>query len=462
MSKKFKLYLCIIAAAVVAIAAIIGAGAAARACGGKEQTAENSESLEALNNPDQGFYRPVYTKVTKTGVTPNGNIKSAARLYHLRMDISAYSAAAGGEDVPLTQEALNGFESLLSDLRTREKNAVVRFAYAPSFGDMKNAEPSLEIMKGHIRQICSVLNKYESVITAVEVGMIGPWGEMHSSSIANAEHISPLIDEYLTNTQNIAVLVRTPKMIYNYLNLTSDEQISGYVTSAEDKSSRLGLFNDGYLGSGNDLGTYVKRDRDVVFLSERNIRLPYGGEVVIPDSSLHDIENCLPEMYALKLSYLNVEWNNKVIEKWKNTFYTKACGGDKHYYGQSAFTYIENRMGYRFVLRRSEVNFAKGKLSAKLKIENVGFGNMFKKKFAEIIVADAAGEVIHSERIANYCGESAVEFNFNCNLPAGEYGVYMRIYGDELDGKRLYTVRFANDGIFDETLKANKLAVIKA
>lgn len=473
--KKLKIYLCLIAAAAVAVAAIIGAGVAARGCSElpepnlpepnlpepKLQSLDYNESTEALNNPDQGFYRPVYVKVTDTEVKPNANINSAARLLHLRMDISAYSSAAGGADKPLTDKALSDFENMLADMRKREKNAIVRFAYAPGFGDMKNAEPSDAVMQGHIIQICSVLNKYESVITAVEVGMIGPWGEMHSSDIANAGHISPLIDAYLGNTENIAVLVRTPKMIYDYLGI-SGGQIADYKTPTNDKSARLGLFNDGYLGSANDLGTYADRERDVAFLSERNVRLPFGGEVVAPDSKLHDIENCLPEMYALKLSYLNIEWNNNVIDKWKKTFYTESCGNDKHYYGSTAFSYIENRMGYRFVLRRSALGYASGRLYGKLETENAGFGNMFKKKQIQIIVADSLGNEVFSGSAGLYGGESDVKFEFECALPAGGYSVYMRICGDESDGAPLYAVRFANGGIWNEGLKANQIGVISA
>ena len=83
--KKLKIYLCLIAAAAVAVAAIIGAGVAARGCSElpepnlpepnlpelnlpepKLQSLDYNESTEALNNPDQGFYRPVYVKVTDT------------------------------------------------------------------------------------------------------------------------------------------------------------------------------------------------------------------------------------------------------------------------------------------------------------------------------------------------------------------------------------------------------------
>ena len=267
-----------------------------------------TESTQKIDNPDQGFYRPVYVRMTEDGASYNKYIVNAnTQLYHLRIDISAFSSAVNGEnDKLLTENALNGLKELLTFLKESDKNAVVRFAYDPSYNGSKDKEPDFEIILKHVEQFCSVLNSYESTVTAIEVGLIGPWGEMHSSSIANKEHFTPLIDAFLTNTVNIPVLVRTPKMIYDYLGITVQEA-SSYTIQQNNKAFRLGLFNDGYLGSANDLGTYSDRDKDVEFLSKQTAHLPFGGEVVIPDSTLHDIDVCLPEMYKIHLNYLNIE-----------------------------------------------------------------------------------------------------------------------------------------------------------
>lgn len=461
MSAKYlKICFCCVLAAIVAAGAILTAALVTKCVSGRREDPVYDESTDKVDNPDQGFYRPVYTEVTETEVKPNGNINSAARLLHLRMDISAFSSAAGGRDAPLTQAALDGLEALLADMRTREKNAVIRFAYAPKFGDMKDAEPPPDIMREHIRQACGIFNKYESVITAVEVGMIGPWGEMHSSKIADAAHISPLIEEYLTDTQGIAILVRTPKMIYDYLGIAGADAAE-YAVPPEHKAYRLGLFNDGYLGSASDLGTFADRERDIAFLSRQNAHLPYGGEVTVPESTLHNIENCLPEMRRTGLSYLNIEWNDKVIEKWKNTKYTKKCGDDKQYYGKSAFTYIENRLGYRFVLKKSALDVRGGKARIELRLENAGFGNLLKQKRAEIIFADADGGAVYTQSVENFTGAERLSYEVNADLPAGEYTAYLRLFGDTLGGAPIYCVRFANSGLWHEAFKANKLGDVK-
>lgn len=429
------------------------------ACGGSGTA--YAESTEKINNPDQGFYRPIYVKVTESGATYNKNIVTAAtQLYHLRVDISAFSKAVNGTaDKPLTTQAADGIEGLLSYLKTNDKNAVVRFAYDPSYGGAKDKEPSLSVMKTHIGQVCEVLKEYESTVTAIEAGLIGPWGEMHSSAVANAQTISPVIDEFLNCTGNIPVLVRTPKMIYNYLGITIND-IDGYEIAADNKAYRLGIYNDGYLGSDSDLGTYTDREREIAFISKQTAHLPYGGEVVIPNSKLHDIKTCLPEMHGINLNYLNIEWNNQVIDKWKNSRYDRSCGKDRHYYGKSAFTYIENRLGYRFVMTAAAADCKDGKLSVKVALNNVGFGNLTKKKHAKIMLVGEDGAVAFTENMQDFTGETELTFNADAQIPNGNYDVYIRLYGDEMNGKPLYCVQFANEGIWNAELKANKVGEI--
>ncbi|MDE7306323.1 MAG: DUF4832 domain-containing protein [Clostridia bacterium] len=424
------------------------------------QQLDYTESLEQINNPDQGFYRPLYVKVTESGAEYNKNIVTAAtQLYHLRIDISAFSAAVNGaEDKPLTAEALSGIAGALQLLNDRQKSAVVRFCYAPSYSGAANKEPQFDMILRHIEQFCGVLNDYEATITAVETGLIGPWGEMHTSTIANKEHISPIIDKLLDCTQNLAILVRTPKMIYNYLGITEAEA-ANYAIPKDGKAYRLGIYNDGYLGSSTDLGTYTDRERDIAFIANQSNHLPYGGEVVIPTSELHDIDKCLPEIFQIHLSYLNIEWHNLVIDKWKQTNYTADCGGEQNYYGQSAFTYISNRMGYRFVVRDSVFSYADnaGTLEIKLNIENVGFGNLTKEKKAKLIFVDGEGQAVKEVAVQSFTGGGEIIYNVTPQLEEGEYSVYLCVYGAD---DCAYAVQFANKDIWNADLAANYIGKV--
>ena len=426
-----------------------------------------AESTEKINNPDQGFYHPIYLGLTENSITDKDRqrirsiVNKNTRLYHLRIDISAFSKAVNGaSDKRLTQAALDGLDELLSYLKLNDKNAIVRFAYAPSFGDAKDMEPALSMILEHIGQICPVLNKYENTITAIEAGLIGPWGEMHSSKIANADNISPIIEAFLTNTTAFPVLVRTPKMIYNYLGITIND-IDGYSIPATHKAYRLGLFNDGYLGSDSDLGTYTNRQKEIAFISGQTGHLPFGGEVVIPNSPLHDIETCLPEMHEINLNYLNVEWNDQVIKKWKESYYTRACGTDGIYYGKTAFRYIENHLGYRFVLTKSTILLSENKINVELALNNVGFGNLNRVKRAKLILTDEDGNVVLSQDLQNFTGSESFAFSAGLDLADGNYGVYLRIYGEEAEGTPLYCLQFANDGLWNTELKANKIGSVE-
>ncbi|MDE7453228.1 MAG: DUF4832 domain-containing protein [Clostridia bacterium] len=456
-----KRILCYLSALIAAMIAVIIIIAAPLSCVGSK----TGESIEKINNPDQGFYRPIYVEVTESGAKYNANIiNDNTQLYHLRADISAFSKAVNGiEDKELTASALDGIEELLQTLRSRGKNAVVRFAYDPKYNGAKDKEPSLDMICTHISQISGVLNRYPATITAVEVGLIGPWGEMHSSAISKLDTKATLAKKYLDETADsgLAILVRTPDVIYNCLNKTIND-IDGYVIPKESLYYRLGLFNDGYLGSGNDLGTYNNRAREVKFMSVQNGHLPYGGEVVTSgnpsDDKWRDIKNCTPEMYEMGLSYLNIEWNNNEIAKWQKTYYTQDCGYDRLYYGSTAFDYIQNHMGYRLVLKSSKLKSKRGTVKVSLKIKNVGFGNMLKEKKVRLIFVN--GDDVREVDCGTYKGGN-LNFSAQCGFK-GKYAVYLCLYGEEFDdGKPNYTVQFANKNVWNDEFKANFIGNIK-
>lgn len=418
------------------------------------QNLNYQESTEKINNPDQGFYRPIYVRVTEDGVTYNKNIvNDNTQLYHLRIDISAFSQANNAEaDKRLTENALSGIQELLSFLYDNNKSAIARFVYDPGLNGASNKEPALDMILQHITQLSAVLDKYHDTLTAIEVGLIGPWGEMHTSTMANKEVINALIDSYLNHTTEIPILVRTPKMMYNYLGITIDD-IDTYRIERTAKAYRLGLFNDGYLGSGNDLGTYANREKEVPWLALQTGHLPYGGEVTVPDSPLHNIENCLDEMFLLHLSYLNIEWNNTVVDKWKTSYYTNAAGEDSLYYGKTAFQYIENHMGYRFVLKNSTLEYDKAvsRFAIDLSLKNVGFGNLNGPMNMTLLLQSETGEITSIDA-GHFDGQEKITFQTNLNLTKGDYNVYLKLN----KGNDKYAMQFAND-LWNEELQANQI-----
>lgn len=419
------------------------------------QNLNYTESTARINNPDQGFYQHISIKVKESGINYDpSSIRDSDQLYHLRINIGDFSKKNNGtKDKKLTAPALVGIDKLLESLYKRNKNVIIRFSY--DFDGNKDKEPELDMIIKHIKQIAPILNKYPDTITAVEFGLIGPWGEMHSSTMATKNNINKLIDTYLDNTSQLPILVRTPAVIYNYLGITIYD-IDDYTIDSTSKAYRLGLYNDGYLGSDTDLNTYTNRTIEIPWLAKQTSHLPYGGEVVVPDSSLHNIENCIPEMQEIHLSYLNKSWNDTVIDKWKNTYYTAAIGNDSAYYDISAYEYIENHLGYRFVLENSVFEYSDSLSNIKidLDIKNVGFGNLNRTKQMTLLLVDEQGNIT-SYDAGVFTGESQVSIQLPININAGDYNVYLRI--DNGNGK--YYIQFAND-LWNDELNANQIGTI--
>ena len=463
MKKKLKVIISLICAFIIFFSSTIFVviNALNKRVKDYHQNLNYEEVTTAVLNPNQGFYRTACISVTPDGIKEIPNIISKNfQMYHLRMDISAFSNVQNGEsDLELTLEALKSIEDLIETFFEAGKNIIIRFAYDKDFSGLKDQEPSEEMILTHIVQLSSVLNKYPLTISAIETGMIGPWGEMHSSQIAVSETISKIIDTFLTSTSKIPILVRTPQMNYDYLKI-SIEDIETYTINKNSKAYRLGVFNDGYLGSETDLGTYDNRELEVQWLSKQTSHLPYGGEVTRPESTLHDIDKCLPEMFKLNLSYLNYEWNDDIVQKkWQEQIYDNTCGTDSKYYGQTAYNYIKEHLGYRLVLKESIFSYSGlfDKLNVKLTIDNVGFGEFYNSK--TIVVYLVGKNKLESPLvIGTYKGENIIEFSIDITKYTGTYSIYLGLVSAQ-NGKICYPIRFAND-LWNDTLQANHIGNI--
>ncbi len=475
------------------------------------QDIDYSESIEHINNPDQGFYYPIIVRVGENGkissqdsVLNDNTINDNYQLFHLRFDISAFSGKINGNgDLSLTDLALAYIREELELFKSHEKNVIVRFCYHPNFDGAFDAdEPAWAMLLSHVRQICAVLNDFETTITAVEAGMIGKWGEMTSASnYMSSTYYNALIGEFLNNTSNLSILVRTPSMLCDYVGVSKQEVIDNKQLTLNDKTKRLGIFNDSYMANWNDNGTYtslgipsgeanVLRYVYIEFLKQFTSINPYGGEAVMnvdSGSPLSSLENgdqgCLLEFADANLAYLNGLYDPLIIKRWKNDksyinslttqaavnrenaknhIYTEKHGDQEAYYGQTTFTYIKNHMGYRYILKESIFEYTSdyNSLNVILSLDNVGFGNLTKSKKAKLIFVDSKNQVKYQANVGEFNGSLTSEFSTNINLANGTYTVYLCLYGDGSLTNPTYTIQFANNSLYNSTLKANKVGEI--
>ena len=428
-----------------------------------------SESLESFDNPERGFYEPIGYSLK---VADNEVKDLNYNLVHLRVDLSAFTASNNGiEDLQLTEDALNALDKTLKNIKKNNGSVIIRFAY-DGFNGTKDLEPELNMLLTHIEQLKTVFYSNKDVISYVELGFFGPWGEMHSSSICTLENVSLAIDAMLESVpENITIGVRTPAYYAHFANINRNT-LNENISTPDSKYYRIGLYNDGYLGSESDLGTFQNRDIETKWLSNQATHTFYGGEVVAnfaTGTPLNTVEYLSNEAFITHTTYLNLRWNNTVIDNWKNTLYD---GQDELYKGKSGFVYINNHLGYRFILKESKITTnikQNDPLLIKLQIKNVGFANLInKKKVTLVLQSDTNTYEINtninptkwlSKSISNI---PIVIANLPENIEIGDYKVYLRIscYGDLFTDNNYQTIRFANNNVYNEEIGANYIGKV--
>lgn len=463
------------------------------AAAAKEQNLDYSDSLDTISNPERGFYEPYTLHLKPEGSAP---VKRNDNLIHLRVDLSAFSDNAlideknqgYGQSMPLTDDALQVLKDTFEYIRGQGHSVIVRTCYDPWYNGNANYEPDQDIIIEHLQQLGEVYTQYKDVIAYVELGTYGPWGEMHTSKCCTTENVNDALDALLEATpEDIKIGVRTPNYVAGWLGIKNNnaefdvksDVFKKAVAAKGAAAYRVGMFNDGYLGSGSDLGTYgsISRTNGVAWLGEFANYTLYGGEVVADATGsgsvigpYNSVDYISVEGFQTHTSYLNIRWNNNVIAGWKNEVYQKE--GDE-YNGQSGFKYVEDHLGYRLVLRDSKLTDAVpgGNLSLYLQIENVGFANIINSKKASVILKNESGQTyeiacpgINPNKIVsgqNNNLETAI--SLPTDIALGTWNVYLRFskYGDYTTDSNYQCIRFANDEQYwDETVGANYIGVM--
>ena len=282
---------------------------------------------------------------------------------------------------------------------------------------------------------------------------------MHTSKLATNQNKALVFKYWLENTEDIPILSRYPQAIFTYVGKTLNE-MEKFTIESSDPGYRLGLFNDCFLANEQDMGTYmIDRTREINWLATINDHLPFGGETCAVNSK-SDLDICLNEMFLLRLSYLNIEYHKGVIEKWKNVYYDESLGSENLFYGMSGFDFIERHLGYRLLIKSIDVTYDKyGEYEMKVRMRNVGFGNLLKRKKVDIIFTDMDDKEISRSNVGEYKGENSIDIKgkFLSEDVSSKYKVYLRVYGSVENNIVYYPIEFANENIYNSDLKAHLL-----
>ncbi len=441
-----------------------------------------TESVETLLNPGAGYSSTIGVSC-KPGNTKIYNPTS--NLAVLMVDIGGFSSGVNGTkdedgnytagtDYDLDETFFTNFRKTLENCRRNGCTIGIRFRYDAN--GVRDPEPAtFEQMVKHIEQIREdgFLEEYQDIIAYVESGFVGCYGEQWGGKYCSIEDKAKLLDLLLDVVPDpIPVTVRTPNIFAKWAGI-EEADLGEYTVEPGSKASRVGLYNDGYMGSDSDLGTFHDRQRDLKWLRGQTITSYYGGEFSgnLDFAKKYDTylpENAVPEMYYTHLSYIN----SNIYSLYKDYTFGEAYdveGVDNSaYYGETVFQFIRDHLGYRFVLRDSDLSESvpqNGVLEVCTKIENTGFANPIMPQKAEVIL-EKDGNYIRTEVDADtskWYSCTTVSPEFSLKLPGGiepgEWNVYLKLSAGEnsVGETPMRSVHFANHGVWNSAIGANYL-----
>lgn len=353
--------------------------------------AELSESTAVLNNPCQGLYRIVRYVLTEEGQTADAVMEYDLPLVLLEINLRFYRTCS------ISTAALTQLDEILNNWSHSGAGLILRFLYDWE-GIAQITEPeSLNTVLTHMDQVSETINCYASSVYLMQGIFIGNWGEMHGSRFSDSASIQTLaLHLHEVVTPSIYLSVRTPAQWRMITGLDK-----GTFGDQSPIAGRLGLFNDGMLGSRSDLGTYEDlpslsgkgtREKELAFQNHLCQSVPNGGEVV-HNTPYNDLPAAVCYLSTIHASYLNADYDPVVLKKWRKTLWK----GKGAFHGCDGLHYIQTHLGYRYTVRRfslRKTGLLRPKLALRINLENTGFGNALKPLDAAFSLRNATGEEI--------------------------------------------------------------------
>lgn len=446
-----------------------------------------TEQVKTIANPAAGYTTTVWANCSpgKTNVySPTGS------LVLFFINIGGFSSGINGttdEDGTYTPGTDYEFDDLFFDswrktFENCRKNGcmvALRFRYDDNGRD--NPEPDgFDKVLGHINQIkeSGILEEYSDILVLVESGFVGKWGEQHGGKYTSVAYKAQVLDALLDAVPgDCPVTVRTPDIFAEWAGIKraqlDDEELFAAAEEGDRLlSKRVGLYNDGYMGSDSDLGTFANRQIETNWLSRVTTETYYGGEFSgnLSWAQKYDTylpENAIPEMYKTHLSYIN----GNIYQLYKDyTFgeeYDIEGVDNSAYYGETVFQFVRDHLGYRFVLRKSELSpkvEQGGELKLHFNVENTGFANPVPHTNSYVILEQdgtffrAPVDIDTHDWRSCTVSENELTMKLPDSIRTGKWNVYFKSdmnATDDIAEMSKRSIRFANDDVWNGVLGAN-------
>lgn len=353
--------------------------------------------------------------------------------------------------IPLTDEFLATLDDGFALARAAGVKLVVRFAY--NF-DAGGADAPRDLVLQHLDQLTPVLNDNADVIATVQAGLIGAWGEWHSSAsgLDNPDDRKAILEGLLAAVPaSRAVMIRSP--------MYKAENWTGPLEARADDSpdGRISHHNDCFLASDTDKGTYAAPVDDWKdYVAQDGLFLPIGGETCGYDEARSSCDATLDELSRLRWSLLAMAGSEEVWDRWRS----EGCDDE-----------IADRLGYRFRLirtRHSDAVAPGGALTVNVRLVNEGFASPYNPRPLYVVLEGQGRRMsapLDVDPRSWRAGEEAivaVDLRVPADLPAGDYrlSLWLPDAEESLRDRRDFAIRFANDEVWDDDRGTNTLATV--
>ena len=404
-------------------------------------------------NPERGFYH--FRDLTNTYGYNSVRTQGHSLIYGRIL-------ANNFRNGPLSQTFLDSIQAGFEAARANGIKVKPRVQY----NDDGGADAPKAVILKHIQQLKPLLIANKDVIYMMDAGFIGGWGEWHSSTNgldnnADRKEILNAILEALPVDRMVGI--RTPhfkREIFNGSPTDATKLITAENAFNGSSLSRVGHLNDCFLANGSDSGTYIyqsagwSRQTELDYIGGESLYAPHGGETCAVSAYCAG-PHAISEMRRLHTDYLNIDYNPQVIQGWRD---------------DGNFDEISKRLGYRYELQTAKLPDAvkpSGLLNLKFRIDNVGFGELFNPRHVEITLQNNVTGIITSAPLQVdprfWSGGTSNEVNAVLSVPAdmaeGVYtvGIKMADFETSLSENVRYSIRFANEGVWDVTTGINVL-----
>ena len=420
------------------------------------------ESKKAFANPERGFDAGRNWMSASDAVLSKPFL-NAQRVQKRTVLYTGYYLTDFMES-DISQEFLDLIDANMRALREGGVKCVLRFAYKTDMyetGHPWDAQP--EWVHRHIEQLKPVLQRNKDVILLLQAGFIGVWGEWAFTDgfisspktpedfITRRDVVKALLDALPQDRQ---IAVRTGRYKMNmFLDSYADSVTLETAYNGSDLSRICG-HNDCFGADATDMGTFTK-NAEREFWKKESRYLMMGGETCqiseycLCDRSVKDCED---------YHWTYMSGPAKISNRWKE---------------HGCYDEIEKRLGYRITL--TDIHYDPDPVPGRnyrliLELKNTGFAAPMNPRDVELVFVDGNGKKTISQlKWVDprywFAGET-ITIDREIKIPedaAGDCAIYLNLPDPEfsLRNNPLFSIRLANDDVWDEKTGYNRLIELK-